>query len=170
MFGDYSKRALKVLFITRLIAGQRFSPSLDTDDLVAAIVIEDQGESLAASLVGISLTEDHRTTVESVVSSSAHQAFFVADTAAKVLPMLKSAAPHYEPGIPLQQAIPLSAGLTRILETAQEIKQRFQQTSITPLHLLAAVIAVGNSRAADMLHENGISQEKIFEAIQLGTI
>ena len=170
MFGDYSKRALKVLFITRLIAGQRFSPSLDTDDLVAAIVIEDQGESLAASLVGISLTEDHRTTVESVVSSSAHQAFFVADTAAKVLPMLKSAAPHYEPGIPLQQDIPLSAGLTRILETAQEIKQRFQQPSITPLHLLAAVIAVGNSRAADMLHENGISQEKIFEAIQLGTI
>ena len=115
------------------------------------------------------MTKDHETTFESVVSSSAHQAFLVADTAAKVLSMLKSAAPHYEPGIPLQQDIPLSIGLTRILETAQEIKQRFQQTNMTPLHLLAAVIEVGNSRAADVLRENGISQEKIFEAIQLGT-
>jgi hypothetical protein len=53
MFEAYSKRGVHVMFVARLKAGERGAEMLDVDDLLTALIIEDQGmrrEALAGLL------------------------------------------------------------------------------------------------------------------------
>lgn len=52
MFHQYSVRAKRVVFLTRLKAGRRGAAALEPDHLVEAVVLEDQGE--LAKAVGTS--------------------------------------------------------------------------------------------------------------------
>jgi hypothetical protein len=44
MFEGYSVRARQVIFLSRIRAGQRGADSIVLDDMLAALIIEDQGK------------------------------------------------------------------------------------------------------------------------------
>src|SRR5579864_688692 len=45
MFDLYSKRSLQVIFLARLESGARGAEMIDVDDLLAALIVEDQNKT-----------------------------------------------------------------------------------------------------------------------------
>jgi hypothetical protein len=45
MFDLYSERASQVIFLARLVSGARGAEMIDLDDLIAALIVEDQSQS-----------------------------------------------------------------------------------------------------------------------------
>jgi hypothetical protein len=44
MFSLYSERARQVIFLVRLVSGARGAEVIDLDDLIAALIVEDQNQ------------------------------------------------------------------------------------------------------------------------------
>jgi hypothetical protein len=48
MFETFSERSRRIVFLSRKLAGRRGATPIEVEDLVDALVIEDQGDFLAA--------------------------------------------------------------------------------------------------------------------------
>jgi len=164
MFDQYSDRARRIIFIARLKAGQDGAPRIEESHLIASLIIEDQGGNFAKPLTGIPISGSHVTTAASV-TSQVGKPFFVSATAQRLLALLEEQSSHLQP-IPAAADLPLSAGAERILESAVQLKQRFQHKEVRPLHVLAAALAQ-NSSTKELFREAGVTEDKVLEAVQL---
>ena len=160
MFDAFSSRSRIVVFVARLVAGERGSTTIDAGDLLVGLIHEDQGAhgSMLSKFSG----------GEGAVSrfpASTHKNFFDPTIATELLTSIEESLQHQEP-IPPWIEIPLSDGLTRVFEAAESYRNQFQQKQVEPLHLLAAILNDQGSVASRELLSAGIIQEEVFESLQ----
>jgi hypothetical protein len=164
MFNDYSQRAIKVMVIARLKAAMRDAPSVDIVDLLSAIIIEDQGDKLVNSLIGIPLNEEYRTSIESVTGEP-HEPVFPLDMAALALTKLEEGTTTVRPTSAIGD-IRLSPQLGKALNAARTIAINRGRTKVTPLTLLDAAFPEANVSQVKVFLDAGITREKLNELME----
>ncbi|MDE3178277.1 MAG: hypothetical protein KGM47_01350 [Acidobacteriota bacterium] len=159
IFEKYTERARKVIFIARLRAGQRGAKAIEIGDLLAAIVIEDQGgfKGVATGLYGDIAR----------VFDSPQNAFFSKESANAILSKLEEGLPRSLP-VPQQLDMPLDDGSKRLLTEAARLADGLKHSKIGPLHLLAAALAEGSGDAARIFADAGITREMVMAALGEG--
>jgi ATP-dependent Clp protease ATP-binding subunit ClpA len=168
MFEAYSTRAEHVLLVARLKAGERGAEVLGVDDLLAALILEDQGmlRDAAAGLLG--LGNEFRNLLEHdgcvVRPLRPHRSFLTSDNASRLLREIQDSLPRSQ-SVPSSMDMPISPNLEHTLNAAQSLMERFQTDKIEPLHLLAAALAEDSSAGARMFREAGITQAKVLRII-----
>ena len=158
MFEQYSDRAKHVIFLTRLKAGRRGAPSLDTVHLIEALILEDQGKFADAmgypsEALGRSATSPSRPSVP----------FFAPETASAIL--LKLQLPPGE-AIPDSVDMPMSPALKRAFAAAMALRTELHHKKVEPLHLLAAVLSEQSDHASEALRASGLTREAVLAAIK----
>jgi hypothetical protein len=157
MFQHYSRRALQVIFATRVKAGLRGADSLDVGDLLFAFVTEDQ------SKFGDLMSHLHPGNGP-IIGLEAHGSFLPADVASRVLGSLESALPHSSP-VPTTQDLSLTSALQSVVEQAEALRSETGYAELEPLHLLAAIIQKGSASVTAELVNSGITYESVMEAL-----
>jgi ATP-dependent Clp protease ATP-binding subunit ClpA len=158
MFDFYSERAKEVLFIARAESRARGAKMLDVDDLLVSLIMEDQGIRSQAMLEIANAPDPSQLPVEP------HTAFLPAEVAVKLLAEVQDALPRRQ-SVPASADLPVSGALSLVLGVANDLQQKFQSKQVTPLHLLAAVLA-GSTNGVLSLREAGITQETVIDAIR----
>lgn len=155
MTEGYSQRALSVLFIARVKAGERGAPAIDVEHLLTAIITEDQSDG---RLPG-TLTKRH-----SIVSAPPHQKFFPTDVAAKLLDTING-PPAQSAKIPAHQDMGMSPEAAQGWKGAREIQKQFKAEEVEPLHILAALLEDQSNSAVQSVLQAGITRERVLQAI-----
>jgi ATP-dependent Clp protease ATP-binding subunit ClpC len=155
MFDFYSERARQILFVARIESGARGAEMLDVDDLLVSLIMEDQGIRPQAMLKHSS---------DSSQPFEPHTAFLPAEVAVRLLAEIRDALPRRQ-SIPTSADMPISPSLSLVLGVANDLQQKSQSKQVTPLHLLAAVLA-GSTKGVLSLREAGITQETVIDAIR----
>jgi ATP-dependent Clp protease ATP-binding subunit ClpA len=149
--------------LARLTAGQRGAEEVDAEDLLIALILEDQGQFPEA------LSKLHN--LPSGVPEAGlryHQPFFAPDLANELLAQMQALRPRAQP-VPNDSDLPVSENVQRIFTIATNLRDALQQSSIEPLHLLLAALEDTSSQAAHMLRAVGITREDVLMAIQKGS-
>jgi hypothetical protein len=157
MFDFYSEHARQVLFVARAESGARGAEMLDVDDLLVSLIMEDQGIRSQA------IPEITNAPDPSQPPLEPHTAFLPAEVAVKLLAEIQDVLPRRQ-SIPNSTDMPISPPLSLVLGGANDLQQKSQSKRVTPLHLLAAVLA-GSTKGVLSLREAGITQETVIEAI-----
>ena len=158
MFQHYSRRALQVIFATRVKAGLRGADALDVGDLLFAFVTEDQ------SRFGELMSQLHPG--DGPISGlEAHKSFLPADLASRLLQSLESVLPHSTP-VPTTQDLPITQELQSVFEHAEALRNESGYTQVEPLHLLAGIIQKGSGIVTADLQKLGITHESVINALQ----
>src|SRR5580704_2605089 len=108
MFDKFSSRSRIVVFVARFAAGERGSNAIDVEDLLMALVAEDQGThgSMLSKFFGGGKGDPGFPT-------PIHKQFFDPAVATSLLNNIEESVPHLEP-IATSTEIPLSDGLSRV--------------------------------------------------------
>jgi hypothetical protein len=181
-FGNLSERASCVLIVALEEAGQRGANSVDVNDLVAALIIEDQ-EPDAEEL--FEETPPGVLFPSNLIRSGerAHKPFFPPQVAIDVLVKLNGILPR-STSLPRGSEMLVSAALDRVYAVAKKLPAEFHQSevrvntgtrdrpigkyqAVVPLDLLAAALREP-CEATKMLQESGITEEKVLQAIRAG--
>jgi hypothetical protein len=91
MFGDFSERARRIVFFSRILAGRGGAPGIEVEHLIEALILEDQAEY------------PKMFSLETTVAAAAvpHRAFFTAQVAAEIRrglePLMPSKAKPCQP-------------------------------------------------------------------------
>ncbi|PWT91846.1 MAG: hypothetical protein C5B55_07470 [Blastocatellia bacterium] len=157
MFESYSDRARRVIFLARLESGTRGAEMIDVDDLLAALIIEDQSQitDTLSAMLGTSGT---------FVGHQEHQPFLPSEVTTTVLAAIQQSPPRSE-AIPESTDMPISPALSETLAAASELRERLQSKEVRPLHLFAAVLGQ-KSKGAQLLRDAGITEERIVDEIR----
>jgi hypothetical protein len=155
MFDLYSERARRVIFLTRLESGARGAERIDLDDLIAALIIEDQNRT-SDSLLQLPRGGPP-------LGWTPHLPFLPADAATILLESIERSLPRSS-SMPASKDMDISPVLGRTLATANDLREKLQSKEITPLHLLAAVLAGSHARV-QTLRDAGITEEKVIGVI-----
>ena len=147
------------MFAARFKAGERGAGTIDIDDLLVGLVLEDQG-MLEKGLFG----NLHEGTVHFVNQAPLHIPFFSSEIANDFLAKIEGILPRSAP-VGTSKDIPLSSAAVHAFNSAEEIQTRFQHGQIEPLHLLAALLAEESSQGVMLLHDSGITQEKVLRTL-----
>lgn len=151
MFERYSHRARILIFLALDVARKRGGDYIELDDLLEAIIREDQGEFPSM------FPEIARG------SSSPAAARFFPETAAQALLATLDAPPR---GSQIRTGdMPLSRPVKQALARAGD---NTGTSVIEPLHLLEAVVEDRESRLAQLLRDNGITRQRV--AVALGRL
>ena len=154
MFEFYSERARQIIFVARVEAGARGAEMIDVDDLLASLIMEDQGIPSQAMLKLMNAPDP----------SEPHVPFLPSEVAARVLAGVQDTLPRRQ-SIPTSADMSISPALSLVLAVANDLQQRFQRKQVTPLHLLAAVLA-GSTKGVLSLRDTGITPETVIDAIR----
>jgi ATP-dependent Clp protease ATP-binding subunit ClpA len=155
---DYSERARQVVFLARWMAGKRGSSVIEMDDLMTALIKEDQG-GFATTLSEIPQFQHLKT--------PPHKAYLQTALANDLLRKMDAVLPRSNP-LPLDAEIPLSKQVKDVLGRAGELSAHSGKP-IEPLHLLAAALAAAPpSKGIDFLKEAGITLTKVLEDMKAG--
>jgi hypothetical protein len=157
MFDSFSLRSTRIVFAARIKAGERGAGTIDIDDLLVGLVLEDQG--LEKGLFG-NLQEG---TVHFVNQAPLHAPFFSPEIANDFLAKIEGILPTSAP-VGTSKEIPLSSAAVHAFNSAEEMQTRFRHSQIEPLHLLAALLAE-ESQGVMLLHDSGITQEKVLRTL-----
>jgi hypothetical protein len=157
MFDSFSLRSTRIVFAARIKAGERGAGTIDIDDLLVGLVLEDQG--LEKGLFG-NLQEG---TVHFVNQAPLHAPFFSPEIANDFLAKIEGILPTSAP-VGTSTEIPLSSAVVHAFNSVEEIQTRFRHSQIEPLHLLAALLAE-ESQGVMLLHDSGITQEKVLRTL-----
>ena len=157
MFSLYSERARQVIFLARLVSGARGAEVIDLDDLIAALIVEDQNQIPALGMLGMT---------GQFLPATSHHPFLPPNAASSLLENIKRCVP-LSPAIPTSADMGLSPALKETLAAASDLKKRLRSKKLTPLHLLAALLA-GSYNRVQALQEAGITEEKVLDAIRRG--
>ena len=160
MFEQYSDRARRVVFLTRLKAGRRGAPALEPEHLVEALVFEDQGKSATAFIVPNEVAE-----VIAAPGIELHHPFLSSDIASEVLMELERVFTKSEP-IPDSTDMPMSPALGVVFNAAMALRSELGCQQVEPLHLLAATLSESGSKASDVLKRAGVTKEAVIAAIR----
>jgi Clp amino terminal domain, pathogenicity island component len=168
MFEDFSERARRIIFLSRKMAGRRGASAIGVDDLIEALVVEDQGDFLKL------FREDASGAVRPMPQ---YRAFLSAETAAEIQQRLEPLLPKANPS-PDSVEMPVSDALEELLAAAIKLGEelrgepampsRIQVGHVEPLHLLAAALSDETSATAEVLKQAGISNEAVIAAIKTG--
>ena len=157
LFEQYSDRAKHVIFLTRLKAGRRGAPSLDTVHLIEALILEDQGK-FAEEMWDSS-------DASATSPSRATAPFFAPETASAILMRLQQILPRGE-AIPDSVDMPTSSDLRSAFDAAMTLKTELHYQKVEPLHLLAAVLSEHSTQTSAVLGDFGISREGAIETLR----
>jgi len=160
MFDAFSSRSRIVVFVARFAAGERGSNAIDVEDLLIALVAEDQGThgSMLSKFFGGG-------DVDSGFPTATHKPFFDPTVAAKLLMNIEESIPHVEP-IATSTEIPLSDELSRVFDAGEGYRTKFQHEEVEPLHLLAAVFDDAGGVAVRELAKAGLTRELVFQELK----
>lgn len=153
----FSDRAKQVLFLARIRAGQRGGQNLSVDDLVVALILEDQGrfsEALSAPGSG-----------KPNAALPMHKPFLDATLADNIFGKIE-ALQKKEPATPKSFDMPVSGELGSVFEDAVRLADESHEERVQPLHLLAAAAADQSSNAAELLREAGITKAQVMKSFQ----
>ena len=161
MLDAFSMRSRQVMFVARLKAGERGARMIEVEDLLAALVLEDQGmsEKIFSNSLGLG---DGDALVSKVPS---HLPFFPPEIAEHLLSRIKDMMPQSDP-VGLTDEIPVSAALGSLFDSANQIHAQFQGSQIGPLLLLAAIATQPSTESTELLSECGITPESVFAKLR----
>jgi hypothetical protein len=155
---DYSERARQVVFLARWMAGKRGSSVIEMDDLIMALIKEDQG-GFATTLSGIPQFQHFK--------APPHKAYIETALANDLLTKIDADLPRSET-LPLDAEIPLSKQVKDALGKAGELSAQSGK-QIGPLHLLAAALsAPPPSKGINLLKEAGVTLTKVLGDMKAG--
>jgi len=158
MFEFYSERARQILFVARVESGARGADMIQVDDLLISLIMEDQSIRSQALLKLVSAPDSFRLPFEP------HVAFLPSEVATRVIEEIQDASPLRQ-SIPTSADMAISPALSQVLGMANDLQQEFQSQQVTPMHLLAAVLA-GSTKGVLSLRDAGITQETVIDAIR----
>ncbi len=157
MFENYSLQARRVIFLARLKAGQRGASAIEIDDLVVALIIEDQGGFAEE------ISTAHPKPAGHVALS--HHPFLSPDLARDLLTRVEALCERAQ-SIPNASDMPISEGVKRAFDESARLRDHLRQPYVEPLHLLAAVLEEESNKAVQILREAGITHESVLKALQ----
>jgi hypothetical protein len=170
MFEDFSERARRVVFFSRKVAGERGAAAIGVEDLMQALVLEDQADYAK-------VFPESAVPGAARMALPAHRPFFTAEVAAELQRRLESLLPKANP-LPDSVDMPLSAALKELFASAIKLGEelrgepampsRIQVGHVEPLHLLAAALSDDASVTAEVLRQAGIAKEAVIAAIKTG--
>jgi ATP-dependent Clp protease ATP-binding subunit ClpA len=162
MLDNLSMRSRQIVFAARFKAGERGASTIDADDFLVGLVLEDQG-TLEKDIFG-TIFEGQGTSVN---RAQFHIPFFSQKVAEDLLTDLKKYL-QPSPPVALTQEIPLSPSLERVFNSAKAVQTQFQHSHVEPLHLLAGILSEGASQGVKMLQDSGITLEKVMLTLSRG--
>jgi hypothetical protein len=168
MFEAFSDRSRRIVFLSRKTAGRRGAAAIGVEDLIGALVVEDQGDFLK-------IFSENTTSGAPVAVMPQHRSFLAAATAAEIQsglePLLRIAKP-----LPDSLDMPLSDDLKDVFAAAIKLSEQLRHEPATPthirmghvepLHLLAAALSDERSATAEVLQQAGIRKEAVVAGIQ----
>jgi ATP-dependent Clp protease ATP-binding subunit ClpC len=160
MFESFSQRARQIVFAARVKAGERGGESIDTADLLAGLILEDQGmlETTVLPKAGLGAATFAK-------RSSPHTPFFSSAQAQELLGSLEKLLPQSQPFATTVE-IPLSLSVQRAFNSAEALQTSLQYSAVEPLHLLAAALAEESSPGVQLLHDAGVTEQKVLLALR----
>jgi len=160
VFETFTERARRVVFAARFKTGQRGGDAIDVDDLVVALILEDQG------MLGSLFRQLHPELPSSGFAFPKENAslFIPPGVASDLLPKIERLLPQSD-ALPTTAEISASLALKSVLGDAQALQRQLNQNQIEPLHLWAAVLGK-SSQAAELLRQAGIDREQALRMLQ----
>jgi len=154
-----STRTGAVNFLAYLRARTRGSGSIEVEDLLVALLIEDQGGFLdAISLVpGVGIDISHL--------PRPHRPFLPRELANDLLARVEGLCSRSQP-LPPGADVQRSEGVKRAFAEADLLRDELRQSQVAPLHILAAILGDKSSRGAQALREAGITRQEILGALR----
>jgi hypothetical protein len=183
-FRNLSERAGMVILTAIRETQQRGTDTMDVNDLIVALIIEDQ-EPLAAFLFG-ETPPGVPTLVPGGVRPSTsvteHEPFLSPRVAIGILVKMNGILPRSK-SLPSSTKMQTSAALNRVLDAARQLPPQLHQgevlvrnsginppgmyQAVVPLDLLAAALREP-CEGTKMLQEAGITEEKVLQTIRAG--
>lgn len=160
MFETFSERARRVVFAAHVKACERGGEAIDTADLLASLILEDQGMLETAVLPKAGLG-----TATFAKRLSPHNPFFSSTQAQELLACLEKLLPHSQP-LATTAEISESLSLRHALDSAKAFQTSLQHSAVEPLHLLAAALAEESSSGVQLLRDAGVTEEKVLLALR----
>jgi hypothetical protein len=171
MFEDFSERARRIIFFSRILAGRRGGPRIEAEHLIEALILEDQAEYPKMFLEG---SAPHTARM----ALPAHRPFFAAEVAAEIRRGLEPLMFSTAKALPTSLDMPVSDAALRVLRGAKELRQELRGEPATPspihvgdvepLHLLAAALSDATFATAEVLKRVGLTKETVIAAIKSG--
>jgi Clp amino terminal domain, pathogenicity island component len=150
----WSQRSREALFLARLKAQNRGSKDVATEDLLIALLIEDQGgfpEAVAEAPGAIAGASADRQPNRPLLNP---------DLARDLRARVESLSTGFGPPN-TKSGTPMSGAVKHAFTIADQIRQSLGQDEIAPGHLLAAVLEDQTSKAVQVFRSAGITREKI---------
>jgi len=120
------------------------------DDLLAALIVEDQNK--------IPQTLEMLGETGKFIGLTTHQPFLPPAAATSLLESIQQSLPQSQ-SIPTSADMAISPALGETLAAAIDLREKLQSKEVTPLHLLAVLLA-GSHQRVQALRDAGISEEK----------
>jgi hypothetical protein len=172
---NFSERARNVTLVSLLEAQQRGTDTVDVNDLILALVIEDQDWD-AVGLFDLRPPGG-------VPWVTAHKPFLPPKVAVDVLVRMNAILPR-STSLPTTTEMRTSAGYDRVLDAAAMMPSEFRQSNVkinfgrpdrpigmyqavVPLDLLAAALSE-QCEGTKLLQEAGITEENVLQTIRAG--
>ncbi len=161
MFESFSESARMVIFLARYEASRLRSDYIDLPHLLLGFILEDQGDS-ELPLRKLHGMEDLSAAIDVFPRQEGKSSFLDRDTAARLQSVCSVFGPRATPQ-PTHGNMPLTEGAKRALSAAFE---HANGSTVTPLHLLWAVLVEDKGPIAQALLENGITREQVENEIR----
>jgi Clp amino terminal domain, pathogenicity island component len=171
LFDALSRRAKRVILEARLKAGARGADSIDVNDLIAALIVEDQDPN------SLELNEQHPD-VKRILEMERkplgvlfrrecaipREPFFSPNVATVLLTKLENMRPKSN-AVAGGTGIPTSTEFDHAFEVARHLQTEFHQSKVEPMHVLAAALQ-DSCEAARLLKEAGITEENVLRRLR----
>jgi len=170
MFEQYSEAARRTIFISLKIAKRRGAPEIGLEDLVEALVREDQGPTFAVDAAEMA----HGAAIP---VAAIHRPFLTEEIARAIHHGLQPLMPVNDVPSPTSTDLPLSAAIKKVLMLAYMFAYELSEglrdgaaipAEVEPLHLLAVVLADEGSEVAKIVKQAGVERQTVMAAIRSG--
>jgi len=168
---NLSRRAWFVVLKSLLAARRQGHDSIEANDLVTGIIVEDQDPH------SLELDEQHPSVKRAREMNPqpkgvlfplecwiAREPFLPNEIAVSVLQGLKAELIGLDDA-PGKNGLPPSIEVDRILDTAEQLRNEFHHSKIEPLHILAAALCEP-CEASRILKEAGITEDRVRGALK----
>jgi ATP-dependent Clp protease ATP-binding subunit ClpA len=152
MFDRYSMRARQVVMLSRWMAVKRGGEAIELDDLLEALIREDQGEAAAI------LSKRHPNVPYFKDQDGAPVPFFTKDEAQTLLGALAKPGPGNQD---MSVDMPLAESVKGALVAALVFADKRAPKVVEPLHLLAVIVEDRESPLAKLLRGSGITRQRV---------
>lgn len=157
MFDRYSIRARQVVMLSRWMAGMRGAEAIELDDLLEALIREDQGEAAAI------LSKRHPNIPRFTDPDGAPVPFFSKDEAQTLLSALAKTGRGNQD---LSVDMPLAESVKVALIAALALADKKDHRLVEPLHLLAVIVEDRESLPAKLLRGSGVTRQRVRQAFE----